>query len=71
MGIATLNINKKDDSTIWNFNRTWIEFYPTLYGKIKKIYIPEALAHLFVNENRRKLYEMFKNNEILDTCKEV
>lgn len=70
MGIATLNINKKDNSTIWNFNRTWIEFYPALYGKIKKIYIPETLALLFANENRWKLYEMFKNNEILDIYRE-
>lgn len=70
MGVATLNINKKDDSTVFGFKRTWIEFYPTLYGKVKKIYIPEALAHLFINENRRKLYEMFKNNKTLNICRE-
>ena len=36
MGIATLNINKKDDSTIWNFNRTWIEVDLLCMEKLRK-----------------------------------
>ena len=70
IGIATININKKDDSTVWGFDRTWIEFYPALLGTVKKIYIPESLALLLMNENRYDLYTMFRRSpELLDEYK--
>lgn len=63
MGMAIIKINKIDDSSIFRFKRTWIEFYPALYGKIKKIYISEVIANFFLDDNRENLYEMFKNNK--------
>lgn len=72
MGMATININKKDDSTVWGFNRTWIEFHPALDGVVKRIYISENMAKLLLRDDRWSLYEMFKSNSsLLDEYKEV
>lgn len=72
MGIAIIHKNKRDDSTIWNFNRTWIEFKPAINGVVRKIYIPESMADLLMNTNGWDLYDMFESdNSMLSEYNEV